>query len=66
MENSLGRKSCLSLGEDGVGCTEDDRWCEDRVGTGPPRVKTEVIYVDLRYWSISGSIHSKGDPASGL
>ena len=38
--------------------------CEDRIGTGPPRARTEVIYVDLGYWAISGSIHPKGDPAS--
>jgi len=41
-----------------------DSWCEDRIGTGPPRARTEVIYVDLGYWAISGSIHPKGDPAS--
>jgi len=23
--------------------------CEDRLGTGPPRARTEVIYVDLGY-----------------
>ena len=38
--------------------------CEDRIGTGPPRARTEVIYVDLGYWASSGSIHPKGDPAS--
>ena len=38
--------------------------CEDRIGTGPPRAKTEVMYLDLEYWAISGSIHPKGDPAS--
>ena len=38
--------------------------CEDRLGTGPPRARTEVIYVDLGYWVISGSITPKGDPAS--
>jgi len=27
--------------------------CEDRVGTGPPQARTEVIYVDLGYWAIS-------------
>jgi hypothetical protein len=31
--------------------------CEDRIGTGLPRARTEVIYVDLGYWAISGSIH---------
>ena len=25
---------------------------EDRIGTGPPRARTEVIYVDLGYWAI--------------
>jgi len=40
------------------------QYCEDRVGTGPPRARTEVIYVDLGHWAISGSIHPKGDPAS--
>ena len=30
--------------------------CEDRIGTGPPRARTQVIYVDLGYWAISGSI----------
>jgi len=28
--------------------------CEDRTGTGPPLARTEVIYVDLGYWAISG------------
>ena len=37
---------------------------EDRIGTGPPRARTEVIYVDLGYWAISGSIHPKGGPVS--
>ena len=27
--------------------------CEDRIGTGPPRARTEVISVDLEYWAIS-------------
>jgi len=27
--------------------------CEDRIGTSPPRARTEVIYVDLGYWAIS-------------
>jgi len=31
------------------------RVCEDRLGTGPPRARTEVIYVDLGYWAVSGS-----------
>ena len=39
--------------------------CEDRLGTGPPRARTEVIYVDLGCWAISGSIHPKWDPARG-
>jgi len=38
--------------------------CEDRIGTGPPRARTNVIYVDLGCWAISGSIHPKGDPRS--
>ena len=25
---------------------------EDRIGTGPPRARTEVVYVDLGYWAI--------------
>jgi len=37
--------------------------CEDRIGTGPPWARTEVIYVDLGYWAISGSIPPEGDPA---
>ena len=28
-------------------CDED---CKERIGTGPPRARTEVIYVDLGYW----------------
>jgi hypothetical protein len=40
------------------------RVSEDRIETGPPRPRTEVISVDLGYWSISGLIYSKGDPAS--
>ena len=39
--------------------------CEDRLGTGPPRARTEVIHVGLGYWAISGSIHPEGDPARG-
>jgi hypothetical protein len=27
---------------------------EDRIGTGPPRAKTQVVYVVLRYWAVSG------------
>ena len=30
--------------------------CEDRIGTGPPRARTEVICVDLGYWAVSGII----------
>ena len=26
---------------------------EDRIGTGLPRARTEVIYKDLGYWAIS-------------
>ena len=33
-------------------CAEEGR-CEDRIGTGPPRARTEVIYADLRYWAFS-------------
>ena len=29
--------------------------CEDRVGTGPPRARTQVNNVDLGYRAISGS-----------
>ena len=36
--------------------------CEDRLGTGPPRARTEVIYVDLGYWAISGR---GGAPSGG-
>ena len=45
-------------------CLPRQVMCEDRIGTGPPRARTEVIYADLGYWAISGSIHPKGDPAS--
>jgi len=35
---------------------------EDRIRTGPPWARTEVIYVDLGYWAISGSGgHPEGD-----
>ena len=37
-----------------------DNLCEDRIGTGPPRARTEVIYVDLGYWAISGRIYTVG------
>ena len=37
---------------------------EDRIGTGPPRARTQVIYVDLGYLAISESILQEGDPAS--
>jgi len=30
--------------------------CEDLTETGPPRARTQVVYVDLGYWAISGSI----------
>ena len=40
------------------------RACEDLIGTGSHRARTEVIYADLGSWAISGSIHSKGDLAS--
>jgi hypothetical protein len=36
--------------------------CEDRIGTGPPRAKTEVIHVDLGYWAISAVQRSGGAP----
>ena len=26
--------------------------CEDRIGAGPPRARTEVIYVDLGYFGL--------------
>ena len=38
--------------------------CEDRIGTGPPRARTDVVYVDLANWAIARSIHPKGDPRS--
>ena len=25
--------------------------CEDRIGTGPPRARTLVIYADLGHWT---------------
>jgi len=34
--------------------------CEDRIGTGPPRARTDVIYVDLGNWAISGSTSHNG------
>ena len=46
------------------GCSADPACCEDRIGTGPPLARTEVVYVDLGYWAISGSIHPRRDPAS--
>jgi len=33
--------------------------CEDRIGTGPSRARTEVIHEDLGYWTFWGSIHPK-------
>ena len=36
--------------------------CEDRVGTGPPQARTEVIYVDLGFWAISGSNQCSESP----
>ena len=33
-----------------------DDFGEDRIGTGPPRARTEVIYVDLGYWAISAAL----------
>ena len=38
--------------------------CGDRMVTGPPLARTQVIYVNLRCSAISGSIHLKGDLAS--
>ena len=38
--------------------------CNPCIGTGPPRVGTQVIYVGLEYLAISGSIPPKRDPAS--
>ena len=34
---------------------------EDRIGTGPPRSRTQVIHVDLRYWANLGSFHPEPD-----
>ena len=31
---------------------------EDRIGTGPPRARTEIIHVDLGFGAIPGSIKS--------
>jgi len=39
--------------------------CQDRIGTGPPRARTEVIYVDLGYWAISGNEFISVQNASG-
>ena len=36
---TLQQKQKMTCAEVGV--------CEDRIGTGPPRARTEVIYVDL-------------------
>ena len=36
--------------------------CEDRIGTGPPRARTEVIYVDLGYWAIASVFSPPGAP----
>ena len=33
--------------------------CEVRIGTGPPRARTEVIHADLGHWAVSGSIHPR-------
>ena len=44
MQGSRFGAKCLAL---------DGRSCEDRIGTGPPRARTEVIHVDLKYWAIS-------------
>ena len=30
--------------------------CEDLIGTGPPEVRAEIIYVDLGYRAIPGSM----------
>ena len=38
--------------------------CANRIETGPPRVRTAVMYVDLGCWIVSGSIHPKEDPTS--
>ena len=35
--------------------------CEDRIGTGLPRARTDVIYVDIRSWAISGSRRARPD-----
>ena len=45
-----------------VGCVTACVSCEDRIGTGPSRARTEVIYANLGYWAISGSI--QGDPGA--
>ena len=38
------------------------RPCEDRIGTGPPRARTEVIYVDLGYWLVGNKFISVQRP----
>jgi hypothetical protein len=45
--------------------SSDQEECEDRIGTGPPRARKEVKYVDLRYWALSGSIHPEVGPRRG-
>ena len=47
-----------------VTCTRGGS-CEDRVGTGSPWARTEVMYVDLGYLAISGLIHPQEDPVRG-
>ena len=36
--------------------TQSVNACGGRIGTGPLRARTEVIYVDLGYWTIPGSV----------
>ena len=34
--------------------------CQDRIGMGPPRARTRVIYVDLGYRAVSGPPYKEG------
>ena len=40
--------------------------CEERIGSGPPQARTEVIYVDLGYWATSGSLTLKARRFAGV
>ena len=44
---------CNTEGNEEGGAWQGD--CEDRIGTGPPRARTEVINVDLGYSGLVGN-----------